>query len=149
MKPILLVVDDNRGDRDLVRQSLTEFGFDVDILEAADGDVALELLETRVREQQRLPNVILLDLKLVRLSGHEVLIRLKADTALSHIPVVVFTSSQDEADISRSYQLGAVSVLTKPLTFGEADEMYRTFALFWLSSGTLKAMNQGRSDHDE
>ena len=137
MKPILLVVDDNIGDRDLVRQSLTEFGSDVEILEAADGDDALELLETLVREKQQLPHMILLDLKLIRVSGHEVLIRLKADAALHTIPVVVFTSSQDEADISRSYQLGAACVLTKPLTFCEAEEMFRTFAQFWLRSVTF------------
>ena len=137
MNPTLLVVDDNIGDRELVRQALTEIGSDVKILEAADGNDALELLETLVREKQHLPNVILLDLKLIRLSGHEVLGRLKANAALSHIPVVVFTSSQEKADISLSYQMGAACVLTKPLNFGEAEEMFRTFALFWLRSVTF------------
>jgi CheY-like chemotaxis protein len=91
-----------------------------------------------MKEKKRLPDVILLDLNLVRLSGHEALIRFKVDAALQHIPVVVYTSSQTDADISRSYQLGAACVLTKPLTFGEAKEMFRTFALFWLRSVTFE-----------
>jgi CheY-like chemotaxis protein len=138
MKPILLIVDDNFGDRELVRYSLAEIGSDVVILEATDGDDAMDLLETRMKEKKRLPDVILLDLNLVRLSGHEALIRFKVDAALQHIPVVVYTSSQTDADISRSYQLGAACVLTKPLTFGEAKEMFRTFALFWLRSVTFE-----------
>ena len=137
MKPILLVIDDNPGDRELVRQALAEIGSEVEILEAADGDEALELLETLVRKQQRLPNVILLDLKMFRISGHQVLSRLKAEESIHAIPVVVFTSSQDEADIALSYQLGAACVLTKPLTFGEAEALFSSFSLFWLRSGTF------------
>ena len=138
MKPILLIIDDNFGDRELVRYSLAEIGSDVVILEATDGDDVMDLLETRMKEKKRLPDVILLDLNLARLSGHEVLIRFKVDAALQHIPVVVYTSSQTDTDISRSYQLGAACVLTKPLTFGEAKEMFRTFALFWLRSVTFE-----------
>ncbi len=137
MKPILLIVDDNLGDRELVRQALAEIGSAVGILEAADGDDALELLETLKREHKRLPDVILLDLNLVRLSGHEVLSRIKADEAFHSIPVVVYTSSQAGADISRSYHLGAASVLTKPLTFGEAEILFSNFVLFWLRPVTF------------
>ena len=69
MKAILLIVDDNLGDRELVRQALNELGSAVEIMEAADGDDALELLETLMREQKLLPDIILLDLNLARLSG--------------------------------------------------------------------------------
>jgi chemotaxis family two-component system response regulator Rcp1 len=142
MRPTLLIVDDNIGDRELVRQTLHEIGSDVEILEVTDGDDALVLLEALAREKQRLPDVILLDLNLVRLSGHQVLHRIKADSALHHIPVAVYTSSQDEADISRSYQLGAACVLTKPLTFAEAEALFRNFALFWLSTVTFDPRNR-------
>ena len=84
------------------------------------------------REAHPLPTIILLDLKLPRRSGHEVLAWLRARPDLPRIPVVILTSSGESADVRRAYELGANSYLVKPVAFEGLMEMVRTLGVYWM-----------------
>jgi len=125
----LYMIDDNPGDIELVTEALLEAGSSVTIAAAGDGDEALaELAALGGAGADQLPDLILLDLNLIKLQGHEVLHRLKADPLLRCIPVVV---------IDRSYRDGAAAYLTKPLSFDELVRLMKTLAAFWFSAVAL------------
>jgi len=126
--PILLV-EDNLDDELLTRRAFERNGIANPILIARDGEVAVELLlgETPVR-----PSVVLLDLNLPKLSGLEVLARLRADVRTRGLPVVVLTSSREEADLVCSYNLGANSYIRKPVSFAEFVKAVGQLGLYWL-----------------
>lgn len=126
--PILLV-EDNPDDELLTRRAFERNGIANPILVARDGEVAVEMLlgETPVR-----PSVVLLDLNLPKLSGLEVLARLRADVRTRGLPVVVLTSSREEADLIGSYNLGANSYVRKPVSFAEFVKAVGQLGLYWL-----------------
>jgi chemotaxis family two-component system response regulator Rcp1 len=128
----ILLVEDNPGDAQLVRMAFAEALPDARVSVAADGEAAL----ARLREEGP-PDLLLLDLNLPRLSGHEVLEAIKADAALRRLPVVVLSSSEAEADVTRSYELGASSHIAKP---GDVDALFalvETLARYWFGTVTL------------
>jgi two-component system response regulator len=84
------------------------------------------------RDVSDLPQIVLLDLKLPRLDGMEVLRRIRADERTKLLPVIVLTSSQQEEDVARSYELGANSYVRKPVDFAEFTEAVRQLGLYWL-----------------
>ena len=84
------------------------------------------------RDVSVLPAVMLLDLKLPKVDGHEVLRRLRADERTRHLPVVVLTASKEDEDIARSYSLGANAYVRKPVEFVDFAEAVKTLGLFWL-----------------
>ena len=101
-----------------------------------DGDQAVAYLEGKGdyadRKQHPLPVVVLLDLKLPRRSGLEVLEWMRAQPDLRRIPVVVLTSSRESVDVNKAYDLGANSYLVKPVTFNDLVELITTLDLYWL-----------------
>ena len=103
---------------------------------ARDGAVALDFIFCRgafaARSFERPPSLILLDLKLPRLSGHDVLRAIKSDERTRSIPVIVLTSSNQECDLTKCYQLGANSYIQKPVDLHKFQETVRTFGLYWL-----------------
>jgi CheY-like chemotaxis protein len=128
----ILLVEDNPGDAQLVRMAFAEALPDARVSVAADGEAALARLS-----DEGLPDLLLLDLNLPRLSGHEVLEAIKADAALRRLPVVVLSSSEAEADVTRSYELGASSHIAKP---GDVDALFalvETLARYWFGAVTL------------
>ena len=128
----ILLVEDNPGDAQLVRMAFAEALPAARVSVAADGEAALARLH-----DEGLPDLLLLDLNLPRLSGHEVLEAIKADTALRRLPVVVLSSSGAEADVTRSYELGASSHVAKP---GDVDALFaliETLARYWFGAVTL------------
>jgi CheY-like chemotaxis protein len=128
----ILLVEDNPGDAQLVRMAFAEALPSARVSVASDGEAAL----ARLREEGP-PHLLLLDLNLPRLSGHEVLQSIKADDALRRLPVVVLSSSQAEADVVRSYELGASSHVAKP---GDVDALFalvETLARYWFGAVTL------------
>jgi two-component system response regulator len=132
-KPILLV-EDNADDELLTLRAFKKNAITNDIIVARDGVQALDYLfgiGIGLGEPLR-PQVVLLDLNLPRLSGLEVLRRLRADERTRAQPVVVLTSSKEEEDIIRSYDLGANGYVRKPVDFQEFNEVIRTLGLFWL-----------------
>ena len=132
LRPILLV-EDNPRDVELTMAALAKCQLANEIVLARDGAEALDLLLGRGASHNRalVPAVVLLDLKLPKVDGLEVLERLKSDPARRHIPVVMLTSSRDERDLIRSYDLGVNAFVVKPVDFGSFFEAIQELGMFW------------------
>jgi two-component system response regulator len=132
----ILLVEDNPGDLELALHALKQHKLANNISVARDGAEALEFFFGKDgRAEGALtcrPAVVLLDLKLPKVDGLEVLRRLKEDPRTAMIPVIVLTSSQEETDIVASYQLGVNSYIVKPVDFGQFAEAVRLLGLYWL-----------------
>jgi CheY-like chemotaxis protein len=134
----ILLVEDNPGDVDLAREGLDEGKVRNTLHVAGDGEEALAFLRRQgPYAGMPRPDVILLDLNLPRKDGREVLAEIKADEELRLIPVVVLTTSQDEADILRSYRLHAICYITKPLKFQQFIQVVKSIEQFWFTIVTL------------
>jgi two-component system, response regulator len=125
----ILLVEDNPDDRDLTIMALKESNIANPIDVARDGEEALAYFEDPERP---LPALVLLDLKLPRIMGLDVLERLRADERTRTVPVVVLTSSGEESDRHRSYLRGGNAYVRKPVGFDEFSEAVRQLGLFWL-----------------
>ena len=130
----ILLVEDNPGDVLLTREALKESKVLNNLHVAADGDEALAFLykEGEYASAPR-PDLILLDLNLPRRGGREVLGEIKEDTQLRSIPVVILTTSTDEEDVWKSYQLHANCYITKPIDLDQFVKVVRSVEDFWLS----------------
>ncbi len=132
----LLLVEDNPDDEVLTLRALRKHNLANNIMVARDGQEALDYLfgegEYSGRDTRVLPQVILLDLKLPKVDGLQVLERLRSDPRTKHVPVVVLTSSNQEQDMLRSYDLGAKSHVRKPVDFEQFLEAARQLGLYWL-----------------
>ena len=127
-KRILLVEDD--PDHELLTiRALKRSNIANDVSVARDGEEAVNML---FREGALLPQVILLDLKLPKIDGLEVLRRIRESAATRMLPVVVLTSSDEERDVVRSYQLGVNSYIRKPVNFNDFAEATRQLGMYWL-----------------
>jgi two-component system response regulator len=132
----ILVVEDNPDHLELTLLTLQENGIRNQIAVAHDGVEALDYLfgegKHAGRDTTLQPEVVLLDLKLPKLTGLEVLQRMRADPRTAYIPVVMLTSSSEEEDILASYRNGANSFVRKPVDFGEFTEKLRQVKVYWL-----------------
>jgi two-component system response regulator len=132
----ILLVEDNPNDVKLTLHAFKTANLANSVHVARDGVEALEFLFGREAESgQKLPErpkLILLDLKLPRLDGHEVLKRIKGDPRTSGIPVVVLTSSSEERDVMRTYEVGVNSYIIKPVDFEQFTESVRDIGKYWL-----------------
>jgi two-component system response regulator len=131
---IVLLVEDNPDDVALTRRAFGRSRLANRIVVAEDGERALELLHgPRADGEPPLePEVVLLDLKLPKVDGLEVLRRIRAEPRTRRLPVVVLTSSDEERDVVSSYDLGANSFVRKPVDFAEFVEAARQLGLYWL-----------------
>ncbi len=133
---ILLLVEDNPDDEALTLRALRKHNLVNQIVVARDGQEALDFLfgegQYSDRDTSVLPHVILLDLKLPKIDGLQVLERLRDHPATQRIPVVILTSSSEERDMIRSYDLGANSYVRKPVDFVRFVEVARQMGLYWL-----------------
>jgi CheY-like chemotaxis protein len=130
----ILMVEDDPKDVELTLTALEEYNLVNEVVVARDGQEALEYLYCRGQFSARPrdnPAVILLDLKLPKVDGLEVLNRIKSDDRLKMIPVVVLTSSREETDMVRSYQLGVNAYVVKPVDFHEFVNAVRELGVFW------------------
>lgn len=148
----LLLVDDNARDREMAIEALRENRLGSEVTALADGADALDYLYRRGAFSNRIavdPAVILLDLKMSKLDGLEVLRIIKEDESLKHIPVVVMTSSREEQDVFRSYQLGVNAYVVKPLDFHQFTEAMRAVGAFWilLNEPPRRAPAKGGNSH--
>ena len=133
LKPILLV-DDNPNDIELALAALAENRLANDVIVVRDGEEALDYLHRRGIYKLRArgnPAVVLLDLKLPKIDGLEVLKELKSHDDLRQIPVVMLTSSREEQDLVRSYKLGVNAYVVKPVEFSEFMTAIKELGLFW------------------
>jgi CheY-like chemotaxis protein len=130
----ILLVEDNPGDVDLTREALHESKVHTHLSIARDGDEALAFLRHEgTHAAAPRPDLILLDLNLPKKDGRAVLTEIKADPALSSIPVVVLTSSEAERDIAHAYALHANCFVTKPIGLDQFIEIVRSIEQFWLT----------------
>ncbi|MGE6757293.1 response regulator [Corallococcus interemptor] len=141
----ILLVEDNADDVDLSLIAFERAGLSAQVVVARDGVEALDYLfgtgphaGRDVREQ---PRVVLLDLNLPRVSGHEVLQRMRADPRTREVPVVVLTSSLEERDLRESYRNFANSYVRKPVNFDEFIEVTKQLGVYWTTLN--RAMAQG------
>ena len=133
LRPILLV-EDNPKDIELTLAALARCQLANDIVVARDGAEALDYLYSRGQYQERAPGdpaVVLLDLKLPKVDGLEVLAKIKADGLTRSIPVVMLTSSREESDLVRSYELGVNAFVVKPVDFNRFFEAIQDLGMFW------------------
>lgn len=130
----ILLVEDNLNDAELSLYALKKFKIANSIYHARDGEEALSyLFDLSANEERRqIPRLILLDLKLPKVDGLEVLRKLKSDPRTHSVPVVVLTSSREERDIIESYHLGVNSYIVKPIDFEQFTEAVRNVGLYWL-----------------
>ncbi len=134
LKPILLV-EDSADDQTLIQRSLKKSKITNPIVVANDGVEALDLLfgtGARADEGPLRPSVVLLDVKMPRLDGLDVLELIRKNPATRRIPVVILTSSDEEQDMLRSYDLGANSYVRKPVDFNEFAEAVGRLGLYWI-----------------
>jgi len=135
-KPTILLVEDNPDDAELTRLAFEEGNVTNEIIVARDGEEALNCLfehETGVcRDEEYLPAVILLDLKLPKVSGLDVLKRIREEPKTNCLPVVILTSSKEDEDIINSYKFGANAYVRKPVDYQEFVQAAKTLGLFWL-----------------
>jgi two-component system, response regulator len=132
----ILLVEDNQNDAELAMHALKKHKLANHIEVVRDGAEALDFVFARGayghRDINQTPRVVLLDLKLPKVDGLEVLRQIKSDPRTRKIPVVVLTSSREERDVMESYNLGVNSYILKPVDFQQFTEAVRTIGLYWL-----------------
>jgi len=130
----ILLVEDNPNDVELTIEALKEHNLANAVDVVRDGEEALDYLYCRGPFKSRLngnPAVILLDLKLPKVNGHEVLKKIRSEQHLKLLPVVVLTSSREEQDLIESYKLGANAYVVKPVDFNQFMEAVKELGIFW------------------
>ena len=132
----ILLVEDNQDDRDLALHALQRAKVANRIFVVRDGEEALDFLFCReayaARSFDHPPKLVLLDLKLPKVDGMEVLKQVKSDTRTRTIPIVIMTSSKEERDLASGYNLGANSYIQKPVDFDQFRETVKSVGLYWL-----------------
>jgi CheY-like chemotaxis protein len=135
-RPItILMADDDEDDRELAREALAESRLLNDLYTVNDGAELLEFLRhdgSYANQDTPRPDLILLDLNMPKIDGREALSALKNDPKFRSIPVVILTTSRAEEDIARSYDLGANSFISKPVTFAGLVEVMRELGRYWV-----------------
>ncbi|MHB9130228.1 MAG: response regulator [Armatimonadota bacterium] len=135
-EPVILLVEDNRDDAELTRLALSECKVVNQLIWVHDGQEALEWLYCTGKHAERdpclLPTVVLLDLKLPKINGLEVLERIRKHPFTRRLPVVILTSSREEQDIMRGYDLGANSYIRKPVDFEQFTHAIKELGVYWM-----------------
>ncbi len=136
MNKMILLVEDNPNDEELTLRALRKANIANEVAIARDGQEAIDFLfgtgKYAGREPPAMPAVVLLDLKLPKLNGIDVLNRIRADPRTKLIPVVVLTSSSEDEDMLRSYQSGANSYVRKPIEFAAFAHAVTQLGMYWI-----------------
>ena len=132
----VLLVEDNRNDAEMAMRALVKSGFLNKLLWVQDGVEALDFIRCTgpytTRDPTEVPKLVLLDLKMPRLDGLDVLRAMKSEARTRAIPIVVMTSSNQERDLAESYQLGVNGYVTKPIKFPDLVDVIAKIGMYWL-----------------
>ena len=132
---VILVVDDDPDDIEMTLRALAKNNTGAEIFTVSDGEQLLDFLNHRGAcappARSPTPSLILLDLNMPKMSGHEALAQIKTDPRLLGIPVVVMTTSTADQDIDSAYELGSNSFITKPITLGELTDITKVLSQYW------------------
>ena len=132
----ILLVEDNPSDAELITRALRKVNLANHLVHVKDGEEALDFIFATgcfaEREKQNIPKVILLDIKMPKVDGIEVLRQIKSNSETKRIPVVIMTSSKEEQDIIRSYELGVNSFVVKPVEFNDFAKAVSELGLYWV-----------------
>ena len=136
----IALIEDNIADIELTLRAFQKLNANINVLVLQDGNEALDFLfasgKYAARDVSELPRIILLDLKLPKLNGHEVLKEIRAHKATSHIPVIILSTSTEEKDINLSYELGSNSFIHKPIAYEEFCNVVEEIGDYWLNTNT-------------
>jgi CheY-like chemotaxis protein len=135
--PRILLIEDNPADAMLVKECLHEEMPTMQLRVAKDGEEGLRVLRDGAADRCPLPDLVLLDLNMPRMDGHEVLKEIKRDSALRSMPVVVLTSSGYESDVRKAYEAQASSYVVKPGNLEDLEGAIRSIVHFWFGSARL------------
>lgn len=150
-KPItILMADDDEEDRDLTHEALERAHLTNQVRFVGDGQELLDYLRREGRyadpaADAPTPGIILLDLNMPKKDGREALAEIKADPDLKSIPIVVLTTSRDEEDVVRSYDLGVNSFISKPVTFGSLVDVMGAWGRYWFEIVELPGRGDGHA----
>lgn len=138
VRPVhLLIIEDNPGDVRLLEEAFSELRANVRIQVAKDGAEGIAVVGGTIPGREGSPDLILLDLNLPKISGHDVLVKIKSDPRTRHIPVIILTSSRAESDVHRAYQSHANAYLRKPSTLEGLLSTARDVKNFWMETAIL------------
>jgi len=136
----VVLVEDNSADIELIVRAFQNLDTTINVLVFQNGVEALNFLhakgEYKYRDANELPSIILLDLKLPMLNGHEVLKAIRSNKITTKIPVIVLSTSTEESDVSLSYDLGSNSYINKPIAYEEFSNTIQEIATYWLDYNT-------------
>lgn len=140
--PEILLVEDLEEDATLTIRALKKYNLANEIKWVEDGEEAMEFLFAKgkyaKRDIRKTPTIILLDLKLPKINGLDVLAEIKKDSSLKHIPVIIITSSRENEDIKKAYDLGANSYVVKPVDFQQFADAVKEIGIYWLIINEVK-----------
>jgi CheY-like chemotaxis protein len=146
---VILLVDDRADDVLLIQRALVKAKVYNPVLVVRDGEEAMSYLQgTGIysdRTRYPFPNLMLLDLKMPRMDGFQVLEAIRANREFRSLRVIVLTSSQEIRDVNRAYELGASSFLVKPLEFDNYEGLMRTLSSFWLRRNAMPELEPGEA----
>ena len=140
-KPLrITLIEDNIDDIELTLRAFQKLNANIDVSVIQDGAEALDFLFAKgkhdTRNKNELPKIILLDLKLPKLNGHEILKKIRSNEDTKNIPVVILTTSNEESDIKLSYELGGNSYILKPVAYEEFSKAIEEIGKYWLNTVT-------------
>ncbi|MCX6297135.1 MAG: response regulator [Bacteroidetes bacterium] len=137
----ILIADDDSEDVSLIKEALNENKIVNKVQRVANGEELMDYLRNRGnysnKEKYPLPGIIMLDLNMPKMDGREALKEIKGDASLCTIPIIIFTTSSNEKDLNLSYQFGANSYISKPVTFYSMVELMRSISNYWLQTVEL------------
>ena len=137
---VILLVEDNENDVELSREGFRMSKLVIDLRHVRDGEECMAFLRKKgLFADAPTPDIILLDLNMPRMDGREVLAEISKDETLRHVPVVILTTSKDEAEILKMYQLRCSSYIVKPVNFEQFLHVIQTFTNYWLTVVVLPA----------